>query len=89
MFGNHNLLARTGQRHTINVIRTTIEKFSAGPSILSATALLVSGSGHINADSSFFVDNLGVGFRMFDGRAVQIDPMKPVLKAPGTLDPCS
>ena len=61
IFGNRGLLARTGQRHTINIIRTTIDDFS------TIDAHLIGGPAHVNADSSFFVNNDGIGLRMFDG----------------------
>jgi len=60
MFGNRGLLARTGQRHTINIIRTRMDD-------CNNTAHLIGGPAHVNADSSFFVNNRGIGVRMFDG----------------------
>jgi hypothetical protein len=89
LFGNRGLLKRTGQRHTINIIQTTIDDFSAGNSTLSATALLVGGPGHINATSSFFVNNRGIGLRMFDGATGALNDctisnnIKPIAGAAG------
>jgi len=60
-FGNKQLVARTGQRHTLNVTRTTVDD-SWGVSI-PGPAIAINDAGHLNAESSSFSDNLGmIGF---------------------------
>ena len=68
--GNLNLLKSTGQRHTIDIIRTTVEDCHSDmlrpqPIPIPNVAILI--GARVNADTCRFNNNRGVGFSLFAG----------------------
>ena len=66
-WGNPAFTASTGQRHTLDIIRTTIDDCDAAN---SASAVIAGSAAHVDAESSVFVNNRGesnVAFYIYAG----------------------
>jgi len=70
MFGNLAFLARTGKRHTIDIIRTTVDDSDG---ITKPIPLLAVGAAaHVNAESSSFGNSRGFGMLIYLGATANV-----------------
>jgi hypothetical protein len=73
-FGNHKLRKRTGQRHTLELIRSTVDHTSPGADPMASTrftAVLVCAGAQFTADDSSIVSNQGMGLAGRRGHSPQ------------------